>query len=176
MAVLGLSSQPIDLAGAREVLASPMALLAYVAFILVLGPIPEEIGWRGFLLDRCQQRWSALVSSVVVGVAWLTWHLPLFAMVGYFAAAGGPPEPFRFAIGIVVASVFYTWLYNNAGGSVLAAIAFHFSQNFTGQFFDPAAETRTLQSLLFVAVAVVVVAGWGQRHLRRDGKRPEPPY
>ncbi|WP_440770416.1 lysostaphin resistance A-like protein [Natronorubrum sp. DTA28] len=176
VAVLGFSSQPVDLAGARELLASPTALFAYVAFVLVLGPIPEEIGWRGFLLDRCQQRWSALVSSVAVGVAWLTWHLPLFAMVGYFAAAGGPPEPFRFTIGIVVASIFYTWLYNNAGRSVLAAIVFHFSQNFTGQFFDLAAETRTVQSLLFVVVAVIIVAGWGQKSLRRDGDRPEPPY
>ncbi|TYL38559.1 CPBP family intramembrane metalloprotease [Natronococcus pandeyae] len=173
---LGLSSQPADLEGARELLASPESLLAFAAFVLVLGPLPEEIGWRGFLLDRCQRRWNATVASLLVGLAWLTWHAPLFAMVGYFAAAGGPPEPVRFAVGIVIASVFYTWIYNNASRSVLAAIVFHFTQNFTGQFFDLAPETRTVQSFLFVVVAVVVVARWGPTHLRRDGTRPEPPY
>lgn len=171
---LGWTHQPFDLAEARSLLRRPLSLVGYAAFVLLLGPLPEEIGWRGYLLDRLQVRWRAAVSSLLVGLAWFTWHLPLFAMVGYYAAAGGPPDPVNFATGIVVASVFYTWLHNNTGRSVLAAILFHFTQNFTGQFLDLADATRTMQAALFVVLAVVVVAWWGPEHLRREGARPTP--
>lgn len=170
----GLTRDPVELDGALELLADPVSVLLYAGFVLLLGPLPEEIGWRGFLLDRLQRRWSALTASLLVGVAWLTWHLPLFVMVGYYEAAGGPPAPVPFAVGIVVASIFYTWIHNNTGRSVLGAILFHFTQNFTGQFLDIADETRTLQAVLFVALAILVVAWWGPARLRRSGPRTAP--
>lgn len=171
---LGLTAQPVDFGEASEVFARPTALLVTVGFILILGPVPEEIGWRGFLLDRLQLRWSALTASLLVGIAWLTWHAPLFAMTGYYAAVGGTPDLFLFVTGIVVTSVLYTWIHNNAGRSVLAAILFHFMQNFVGQVFEPAPETRLIQAMLFIIAAGVVLQIWGPRHLRRKNARPQP--
>ena len=50
--------------------------------LLILGPLSEEIGWRGYALERLQTRWNALTSSLIVGLVWALWHLPLFMMVG----------------------------------------------------------------------------------------------
>ncbi len=168
------TAQPVALGEARELFANPTALLLTAGFILVFGPLPEEIGWRGFLLDRLQLRWTALTASLLVGVAWLAWHAPLFAMAGYYAAVGGAPPLLPFATGIVVVSILYTWIHNNADRSVLAAILFHFVQNFVGQVFDLAPETRAIQAVLFVVVAAIVVIVWGPRQLRRSGLRPRP--
>ncbi len=46
--------------------------------LILLGPLSEEYGWRGYLLIKLQQKWSALASSIIVGVVWALWHLPLF--------------------------------------------------------------------------------------------------
>ncbi|WP_082663009.1 CPBP family intramembrane glutamic endopeptidase [Thermococcus sp. 2319x1] len=41
------------------------------------GPLQEEFGWRGYASPRLQANHSALVSSVIIGVLWAFWHLPL---------------------------------------------------------------------------------------------------
>jgi len=56
-------------------------ILIAVSFVYIffLGrSFQEKWGWRGYVLDKLQARWSAFVSSVVLGVLWGAWHLPLF--------------------------------------------------------------------------------------------------
>ena len=36
--------------------------------LIILGPLSEEIGWRGYALDRLQTKWNALLSSVILGL------------------------------------------------------------------------------------------------------------
>ena len=50
--------------------------------LLILGPLSEELGWRGYALERLQLRWNALTSSLILGVIWSLWQLPLFYIVG----------------------------------------------------------------------------------------------
>ena len=59
-----------------------MAQLGSFLPLLIIGPLSEEIGWRGYALERLQTRWNALTSSLIVGLVWALWHLPLFMMVG----------------------------------------------------------------------------------------------
>jgi hypothetical protein len=35
----------------------------------------EELGWRGFVQPRLQERWSGLSASLILGALWSLWHL-----------------------------------------------------------------------------------------------------
>jgi uncharacterized protein len=167
--VLRTEALPLDLPGAVSRMADPASLALTMLFVLVIGPLPEEIGWRGFLLDQFQARWSALTASLLLAIVWWSWHLPLFALPGYFEAFARTPSPWDILYGILPSAVLYTWVYNNTGRSVLAVVILHFMENFTGEFLGVAQEVRTLRLALMVALVAVVVWFWGSRSLRLEG-------
>jgi len=97
---------------------------------LLLGPIGEELGWRGYLLPRVLQRYSAVVSSLIVGAIWMVWHIPAFLVSGL------PQSGMSFGIfffGGVALSVFMTWINVHTRGSILlAGVVFHTVVNACG--------------------------------------------
>ena len=102
-------------------------ILVNLLLTLIRGPLSEEGGWRGFALPRLQSRYNALISSIILGIIWACWHIPL-----YFIEAR---MPFYIFIGLVIViTILMTWAYNNTNGSLIITILFHFSFNFNGAF------------------------------------------
>lgn len=95
-------------------------------FNIFSGPVSEELGWRGFALPRLQEKFNALVSSLILGTIWAVWHLPLFFIPG--SDQSNIFFPIFLALNIAFAT-YITWLYNNAKGSVLITILAHFCIN-----------------------------------------------
>jgi len=148
---------------ATDLLADPITILPYAGFILLFGPLPEELGWRGYALDGLQVRWNALAASLILGTLWAAWHLPLFFMTGSFQAELGlftPQSPYYTGT-IVVSSILYTWIYNNTNRSTLSAILFHFMTNFSGELMGLGDRARLFQFGLITLAAVLVVLAWG---------------
>jgi uncharacterized protein len=167
---LGLDAS-IDVGNLLRRAADPLPFLAFLGFILLIGPLPEEIGWRGYLLDRLLRRHSALAASLVVALAWWSWHLPLGWLPGYFDAFDGTPAPpWRQLLSLLPTAVLYTWIYANTRRSVLAVIAFHFLGNLTGQLLLPSGDVRSVRLALEVGAAMAVLAYWGPRTLSRQGR------
>ena len=109
--------------------ASGRVLLAVVNFGLVLllgGPLGEEFGWRGYALPVLQERYSWRVASLVLGLAWGAWHLPLFYMAD---TAQSHIPVWLFMVSTVALSVLYAWIFNHTGGSVLPALVLHTAVN-----------------------------------------------
>lgn len=131
---------------------SPSLVVTYLAtwsFLAVLGGGQEEPGWRGFALPPMQERMGPLRASVVLGVLWGLWHLPVFVFVpGYNSAGSGiasiAASVLVFtAIGTVGQSVLLTWLFNHTRQSVLLAVLAHASLN-AGSGFVAAGRTASM--------------------------------
>ena len=102
---------------------------ALIPFAILLStPVQagEEIGWRGFALPRLAERFGMRMASVLLGVIWAVWHLPLFYVAG--ADTMGQSFPVYLAQ-IVAVSVAMAWLYAHTGGSLLLAMLMHSSIN-----------------------------------------------
>jgi membrane protease YdiL (CAAX protease family) len=141
--------------------------------LLILGPLSEEIGWRGYALGRLQTRWNALTSSLIVGLVWALWHLPLFMMVGTSQHEFGGSFV-GFLVGFMANSVFYTWLYNNTEQSLWSAILFHWLFTYATQVVSSGV-IRTplynwLEYLPYVIMAGIVVLIWKPQKLRKPQK------
>jgi CAAX protease family protein len=98
--------------------------LLFATTALLGGPLFEEVGWRGFLLDELQRRRSVLVSTAVVALVWAAWHLPLL-----ISEPTGQRPPVPFVVWVLGQAVLLTWIYNTSAGSVLLAILFHTAVN-----------------------------------------------
>ncbi len=96
--------------------ATTASMAGTILFTLFSGPIAEELGWRGFALPRLQKKNNALVSSLILGVIWTCWHIPLFFISG--ATQMSIPFPIYLVL-VLTITVYLTWLYNNTHGSLI---------------------------------------------------------
>jgi len=131
------------------------AAMAFAAFIFLLGPLPEEIGWRGYGLDALLTRLSPLAASGILGGAWGVWHLPLFVLGGYYAPFGGPPVLWLFLWSILMTTVIMTWGYLASDRSLLLMVVFHFMVNFTGEVIPMPPDSETVFRGLLTAVGAL---------------------
>ncbi len=172
---LGGNVAPVQL-GKRVTpfLSAPLTFVPFLLRVFAQGPFPEELGWRGYALDRLQVRWNALVSSLILGVIWALWHLPLFFIKDMLHSVHGIGSPWfcQFMVGIIPMAVILTWIFNNTHRSTLAAILFHFMANLTYELANVTPGTNLYSTLLWIIAAIAVVALWGTGTLTRHEQAP----
>ena len=88
----------------------------------------EEIGWRGFMLQRLALRMGFAWASLLVGVTWAAWHLPMFFMPGGDMVGQSFP---LFVLMVTALSVPMAWLYRRTDGSLLLTMIMHAAVNNT---------------------------------------------
>jgi membrane protease YdiL (CAAX protease family) len=107
-------------------------LAATFALLLLLpgvGGAWEEPGWRGYALPRLQEQHPGSIASLLLGLVWGAWHLPLF-LAGTI--------PWSDLVLIVAIAIVYTWIYNKTQGSVLVLMLAHAANNtIVGGYFLP---------------------------------------
>jgi CAAX protease family protein len=148
-------------------------VVEFVRVLFLGGPLEEELGWRGFLLPRLQAARSAWSASLLLGLIWGLWHIPL-----YFVSGTGQSE-IAVSTGVVFAitafviwtiglSILFTWLFNETGGSLIVVILFHASVNLAAFVPSAVGSTGAASFLYPVAtwvVALIVVSRVGREHL-----------
>ncbi len=156
-----------------ELFARPLALIGLTLFMYFLGgSFGEEFGWRGYALPRLLERHTALGASLILGLLWVAWHLPLFFI------PGSPQSRIPFtpwALGVVLMAILYTWVHVHVGGAVFAALLLHTTGNLSGDLFVPVRDVASTWrspdawNLYFGGVlALLVLIVWGPKTLRRD--------
>lgn len=142
-------------------------LLAYcTVFFMTFG---EELGLTGYALDRMQERYSALVSGLLLGLVWAGYHIPGFIISGFYSFGW----IFWHALYTIAGRVLFVWVYNNSGKSLFSMALLHWTfgliwvlwpQTGNLQKAPPVYDPRIAAILTISCVAIVTLL-WGARTL-----------
>jgi uncharacterized protein len=153
-------------------------MLLVIALPVTLFTFGEEYGWRGYLLPRLLPL-GEIRASVLLGVIWGVWHLPLLLAGLNYPGVNIWLAILVFTFVTVALSFTYTWFYVASSGSVLVAAVFHASTNqFSDTFWVPPLLSVTnpfapsLISSVLIMVLVIVVYGLFRRSVQvKDPER-----
>jgi uncharacterized protein len=160
-------------------LVGPLALVALAAAIdvvlggtfvvgapfigaILLPPIGEELGWRGYLQPTLAREHGALVAALGVGVAWAVWHLAPAVMVG------APIDGLAwFGVSLVAWSIIFAWLLELGGGRVWLAVALHAGLNIAPMIGADSQRAALLRIGAVITVALFAATRLARRRARR---------
>ncbi|RCK71074.1 CPBP family intramembrane metalloprotease [Desertihabitans brevis] len=101
-------------------------LLAFLLVATLTDGLGEEVAWRGFALPRLLERLRPVPASLLLGLVWGLWHLPLLWTEGRVLYQ----QPlWLLLLDITAKSVLFTWVFVHTDGSVLLAALFHAATN-----------------------------------------------
>jgi membrane protease YdiL (CAAX protease family) len=145
---------------------NPASLIGFTLPILIIGPISEEFGWRGYALERAISRFGIVKGNLLLGVIWAFWHLPLFFIAGTIQQINGNP-PVEFSIFFLLVlglNIFFNWLYIQTGRSLFAAMLVHFVFNwlfsFSNTFMNVTTAGRLINALAYAMLGVLILTLW----------------
>ena len=146
--------------------------------LTIMAGMGEEFGWRGFAMPRLQTRYNALVSSLIIGLLWGMWHIPLFLTKGTiqskWLAEAGWIAPLGYTVFCMAWSIQYTWVFNNTKGSVLLAAVLHGAVNAWNGYIDVYRGHFggiLAYMVLSVIVSIIVILLAGPTNLSRTKER-----
>jgi membrane protease YdiL (CAAX protease family) len=108
--------------------ATPWYLMLIALAISTWAQAGEELGWRGYALPRLASLLGLAPASVLLGVIWACWHLPLFFFPGSETAGQSFP---LYLLQVTGLSVVMAWIYWRTNGSLLLVMLFHAAVNNT---------------------------------------------
>jgi membrane protease YdiL (CAAX protease family) len=138
-------------------------------FMGILFGIPagflEEIGWMGYAFPKMRSESTGLAPSILLGLLWSLWHLPVINYLGTATPHGVYWLPFflAFSLAMTAMRVLIAWIYTNTK-SVLLAQLMHASSTGSLVIFSAARVNAAEEAIwyalygtvLWIAVGIVV--------------------
>lgn len=146
-----------------------LVVIGAIAITIPFGPLPEELGWRGYALPHLLRKFGPVVSSLVLGFFWTFWHIPAFFVPGVaipsaFALTAG--TIFLYLLNNTALSFIFTGIFLRTRGSVLLAILLHAGSNASSNiiysiFPASGASTSTMLLVYVINIVLMTVVGLG---------------
>ena len=128
--------------------------------IIILAPLFEEIGWRGYGVDSLYKVGrTLLVSTLLFACLWAAWHVPLFFIKGYYhydILQANAIYAANFFVSVFPAAFLMNWLFYKNGRSIISTFLFHCAVNLFSSLFQTEQFTKCIFTIILIVVSVVV--------------------
>lgn len=154
---------------------APGSFLVGIFFGIPAG-LFEEIGWMGYAFPKMCRKTNALSASILLGLLWGLWHLPVIDFLGTASPHGRYLIPYFFAFtgAMTAMRVLIGWIYTNTNSVPLAQLM-HASSTGSLVIFSPPQVNAAQEALWYAVYAaalwllvVFVVAVFGKKLSRQS--------
>ncbi len=123
--------------------------------LIILGPLSEEIGWRGYLQKQVLKITTPLRSSFIIGIIWALWHLPLFYIIGTTQQVNDV-NFITFTLMLVLVSWIMTYFYIKTEGSLFIAVFIHWVYTVVMSFYVLGTEYSLISDWIAIGPLVLI--------------------
>jgi membrane protease YdiL (CAAX protease family) len=127
---------------------------------LVVAPLIEELGWRGYGVDSLRAYFNLFNTSLIFGALWATWHLPAFFIKGYYQNELwklGMVYVINFFVSCIIFSFLMNWIYYKTGRSIPAIVLFHAIANFSSMILRTEQFTKCIVTVVLCVLAITMI-------------------
>ncbi|MCK4542226.1 MAG: CPBP family intramembrane metalloprotease [Spirochaetales bacterium] len=128
--------------------------------ILVLVPLLEELGWRGYGVDSLSSKFNLFKTSMIFGGLWGFWHLPVFFIQNSYQSSLWRQHPLfavNFFVGIIPLAIIMNYLYYKNRRSIFLVALFHILVNYSSELFEANQVSKCIFTLVLAVVAAIIV-------------------
>jgi CAAX protease family protein len=164
-----------QIAHQHVLLASPSNLVGTMLILIPLTGFFEELGWRGYMLDRLQERMSVVRATFCVAITWAVWHVPMLLRLRS-EGSNTPALIAAFLLGTIPLSFIFTALYNGARRQLLPVIVFHAAIDASiGYFLGPMPRGDIRAFIFWIGMITVVAISLAAARHRFEWTTPSGP-
>lgn len=133
--------------------------IAGALFTIIVASVLEEVGWKGYCEDSIGQYMNWFWESMIFGLLWGMWHLPLIFIKGTYQATlmVNPLFVINFFVSAIPMGFIITWVYLTSGRSILACMIYHLVINFLQEKIAMTPETKCVETIVVIVVAIIIV-------------------
>ncbi len=128
--------------------------------MLIVAPILEELGWHSYGTDCLRNRMNLFTTSLLFGVFWGIWHLPLTTLRDYYQSnlvQTGWIYGANFLVSIIPYVLLMNWLYYKTRRNIVIPIIFHITAGYFNEIFATHPDSKIIQTILLVVLATAIV-------------------
>jgi len=140
-------------------------------FLLFFAPLVEELAWHSYGTDCLRQRMNLLNTSLLFGLFWVIWHIPLSFIKDYYhsnVAETGLLYSLNFALSLFPYVILMNWLYYKTHRSILVAVVFHITAGCFNELFATHPDSKVIQTGLLLLLAIMVIIKDKDFFLKRE--------
>jgi membrane protease YdiL (CAAX protease family) len=131
-----------------------------VWFLLIIAPLIEELAWHSYGTDCLRNRFNLFKTSLIFGVFWAIWHVPLSFINGYYQSnivETGWIYGVNFLVSIIPYVLIMNWLYYKTKRNILVAIVFHITANYFNEIFATNPDSKIIQTVLLLVLSFFII-------------------
>lgn len=129
----------------------------YLLLMIFFGGGQEEIGWRGYILPYLEKRYGLIIGSLILGIIWAFWHIPLWFIPGTSQAY---MNFIAFTFMTIGFSYIFSWIREASGNRLLSGLVVHGLANGFGAIFPTVVlENNTKQIRFWIYGIAIIVIG-----------------
>ena len=128
--------------------------------LLIVAPILEEMAWHSYGTDCLRRKYSLFTTSILFGVFWGIWHMPLAGIHNYYQSnivETGWIYGVNFLVSIIPFVLLMNWLYYKSERNILVTMIFHITAGLFNELFAPHPDSKIIQTVLLIVLVTVII-------------------